>query len=184
MRLKHAVIRGHYWYDNDIVCLFGHFAISIQNPLNTEIWRRAPIELASPHALRVLKDHRQLVVLDNLLEQCAVNVSTLERLLITAPTVNVASLFKPLFKELNVGHVLNVTKYEWHLHIEVVVDIGVNEEIGERLVNWHQDYLLALFEQALDVVERCCVDVEAADGPTHQFVEVVNKRLHTQNADA
>lgn len=60
-----------------------------------------------------------------------------------------------------------VSKDERHLHIEMVVDVGVDEEISERFVDWHQDYFLSLFEELFDYFDWGSVDVETMDRPTH-----------------
>jgi hypothetical protein len=77
-----------------------------------------------------------------------------------------------------------VTKYKWHLHIEVVVDVGVDEKVGKRFIDWHQDHFFPLFEEFLDNVERSSVDVEATDCPAHQLVKVVDERFNTSDTNA
>jgi len=70
MVLENPIVRNHDWDHNQVLSLRGNVPVCIDEPLNGEVRGRAPVELAGSKAFRVLEDHRELVVFDDLLEHC------------------------------------------------------------------------------------------------------------------
>ena len=92
-------------------------------------------ELAATDALFILINSCQLVVLDYLREQGAVDKLTLEVLVHVAPAVDVPRVAHPLIKHCNPRLVFQIPESKWLLDLIMVQHVGEHEEVRERFVN-------------------------------------------------
>jgi len=145
MRLEDPIITDHDWHYNKLFSLAWNALISINEPLDGQVWSISPVELPCSQPFGILKDHRQLVVLYYLLEHGRVDVPALDGLLVRASTVDVSRPFQRLLEHVGQA-VLLVSKDEGSIDPVVLVQVDRDENVGERFVNRHQDYFLVLFE--------------------------------------
>jgi len=68
MMLENPIVRDHHWNHDQVLRLRRNIPVSVDEPLHCQIRCRTPVEFAGAQAFRVLENHRQLVVFDDLLK--------------------------------------------------------------------------------------------------------------------
>ena len=101
-------------------------------------------KLANAEPLIVLENGSHLVVGNDLIKELTVDVVALQGLAVLSSAEDVAAGAQPSVHQGDSGRVLKVSKREAGLDVLCIVYELVDEEVGEGLVERHQNHLVIL----------------------------------------
>lgn len=97
-----------------------------------------------------MKYQSKTIVLDRFLDQCAIEISTLKRLVVRPARENIASSLEPRFKKRYSWCILVVSKHEGEIHLIVMMYIKMDKRIRKRLIYRHENDSFVFRYELLD----------------------------------
>jgi hypothetical protein len=110
-------------------------------------------------------------VFDDFFEESTVDVAALETLMLGPVTKDVPTRLKPNLKLSNIIGLISGTVRERDLHVVVVEDKSLDEEVRVRFVNGHKNHsAVTILTESLDVFDALMVDKHAIQNCSKKFV--------------
>ena len=147
--------------------------VGVKQPFNWQFSATPVVDLAWAESVAVLEERGHIVVLDNLWEECTVDVVTLQGLVLIPSSKDVTTCVQPaILDPSKPGLIFEVANGEPTFEAEFVVDVLVDEEVAERFVERHENDPVVAGGKWFDFLDAKLVYVEASNSQPHSLAKV------------